>query len=295
MINIEEIKTKIIEIINQRGPVLPVHVSREINLSPTFASAILAELSNERRIKISNMKVGSSPLYFLPNQENQLENFLDNIEGIRKTALLKLKQNKILKDEGQEPAIRVALRSIRDFAIPLRFQEKIIWKYFTVSNNEAEDLLKKNEKPVVIQKHINNNLGKTPEHLSQKEPIQEKEPVLKKEQTKPKIKTTQKTEKFLEEIKNFLLAKDIELLKEISTDKKEITGITRINSDLGKVYFLMVAKDKKRITEADLTVAYQRAMHEKMPCLFISYGEPSKKTQEWLESYKNIIKIMKIG
>ena len=179
MINIEQIKQKILEFVKEKGPALPVPLSRHIELSPTFTSAILAELSNEKRIKMSNLKVGSSPLYLLQGQEPQLENFLDNIEGAKKTALLKLKQNKILEDEKQDPAIRVALRSIRDFAIPLRFQGRVIWKYFTTPNEEAQALMNKTPllppQKVIIQKNQLGTAITTPQKLpetSEKTPIQ---------------------------------------------------------------------------------------------------------------------------
>ena len=298
MINVEEVKTKIISIIEQRGPSLPVHIAKKIELSPVFASAILSELTNAKRLKLSNLKVGSSPLYLLPGQEQQLENFLDNIEGVKKTALLKLKENKILDDEKQVPAIRVALRSIRDFAIPLKFQNKLFWKYFTVDNNEAQSLIdnpqitktiSQQQKPTTIHKTNEHAVG-GPKRAS---PRATRVGPFSSINSKP-TQTRKKPSQFLEDLKQFLLSKDIELLKQISTDKKEIICITRINSDLGKISFLTVAKDKKRLTEADLTVAYQKAQHEKMPCLFLSYGEPSKKMLTWTADYKNIIRVMKI-
>ena len=295
MLNIEEIKVKILEFIEQKGPSLPVPIAKKIELSPTFTSAILSELTNAKKVKLSNLRVGSSPLYLLPGQEPQLENFLDNIEGAKKTALLKLRQNKILYDEKQDPAIRVALRSIRDFAIPLRFQGRVIWKYFTTPNEEAQSLIN-NPKREIRLPAIKTEKGGTSRrrdlggHISSTTKQKEK-PLL---QISTKTKPAQKQNQFLEQLKNFLLKKDIELLTQISIDKKEIICITRINSDLGKISFLTVAKDKKRVSEADLTVAYQKAQHEKMPCLFVSYGEPSKKIQTWLEDYKNIIKVLKI-
>jgi len=282
MINIEEVKNEIMGILNQQGPSIPIRISKQLKIEPMLASAILSELLSERRIITSNMRIGSSPLYLLPGQENQIEKFIDNISGVQKTALLKLKQNKILEDEKQEPAIRVALRSLKDFAVPLRFQEKIIWKYFTVENKEIQETLERGTKKPIpeISKDI-------PEVKNKEKPIlQIKE--------KRNIKRSVKNEKFFEEVKDFLLKKDIEFLRELETSKKEILAVVRINSDLGKLNLLLVAKDKKRISEADLTMAYQKSMEEKMPCLFISYGEPSKKTNEFLADYKDVIKLRRI-
>jgi len=95
------------------------------------------------------MKIGSSPLYLLPGQEQKLEDHTENLKSIEKDAYLKLKENKIIMDEDEEPAIRVALRNIKDFAIPFRLQEKIVWKYAFTPEEEIQKLLNptKEEKP----------------------------------------------------------------------------------------------------------------------------------------------------
>jgi hypothetical protein len=300
MINVEEVKSQILEILNAQGPLIPLKISRQLEIEPIFTSAILSELLSERRIITSNMRIGSSPLYLLPGQENQIENFIDNISGIQKTALLKLKQNKILEDEKQEPAIRVALRSLKDFAIPLKLQEKIIWKYFTLKNNEIKDLLNRNEKApenkVETPKKIELVKEEQAKEIEKEEPIKniESEKLLLEIKEKKEIKKSLKEETFLEDVKNLLLRKDIEFIKEIEISKKELNAIVRINSDLGKLNLLLVAKNKKRIAETDIIMAYQKAIERKMACLFVSYGEPSKKINEFLEDYKNIIKIDKI-
>jgi hypothetical protein len=270
MINMHETKQKIIKILNEKGPSLPLNISHHIEMSPVFASAILSELVNEREVRLSHMKIGSSPLYLIPGQEQKLESFAElNLTGWEKSAFLKLKQNKILKDEKQEPALRVALRNIKDFAVAFRFQDKIMWKYAFVSEQEARDLLMK--KP-------------------RKKP--EKAALLKiKKQVK---KPLQKPGKFFQQVKDFLFSKDIEFLEEIQITKKEVMGKARVNSDLGKICFLLIAKDKKRANIADLTMAYQKAIQAKLPCLFLSKGEPASTTKEFIEEHKNLVKIGKI-
>ncbi len=291
VINVEEIKQKILLILQNQGPKLPVQIAREIQLSPTLTSAILSELSSEKQIKISSMKIGSSPLYLLPSQNSQLENFSDNLTDMEKTAFLKLKQNKILKDEIQEPAIRVAIRSLKDFAIPIKFQDKLYWKYFTINNEEINNIL--NKKPTPIKQPMSEQ---TPSQTPKKTPpkLEKTEP---QNQLIGKIKLPKKLKPnpFLEQVKSFLEKKDIELLKEISSDKKEIIAKIRINSEFGKLIFLLIAKNKKKPQQADITMAYQKAIEEKMPCYLLTREEPSKKTLEFLNNYKDIIKIEKIS
>jgi len=104
------LKEKILSILQKRGPSLPVHIAKEIDLSMLFASAFLSELVSEKKIKISNMKIGNSPIYFLPGQESMLEKFSQYLKSKEKEAFILLKEKKFLKDKNQDPAIRIALR-----------------------------------------------------------------------------------------------------------------------------------------------------------------------------------------
>lgn len=279
MINVQAIKEKILKKMDREGPSLPVPIARAVELSPMFSSAILSELVNEGKLKLSKLKVGSSPLYLKPGQEQQLEKFTDNLKGAENLAFQKLKLKKIIEDEKEEPAMRVALRSIKDFAVPLRYKERIIWKYAFISNQEAQNMLSK-EKPL-----------SSPIRRESKS----EKPLIKLSPKKERTKKTHRNEEFISQIKENLLSKDIEFLEELSADKKELIAKVRINSDLGKISFLLIARDKKRISEADLTVALQKALNEKMPCLFLSYGEPSRKTLDFVEANKNILKIGKLS
>lgn len=305
MINVEEVKVQILKTLDMVGPSLPIQIAKTTGLSPMFASAILSELVGAQKVKMSKLKYGSTPLYFIPGQEQRLENFADeNLSAGEKIAYHKLKEEKIIDDIKQEPAMRVALRSINDFAVPIRFQDKIIWKYKFISNEEAKDILDqrfngKEKIEVKVEKEI--PIEKEPEIkeeivierpkvklIPEKEEVDEKELPVKSTKTKKK---TEATNEFLIEVKSFLDKKDIELVKEIESKKKDVTAIIRINSDLGKISFLLIAKDKKKINLTDLTMAYQKAITHKMPCYLLSRSESSKAIEGFLEEHKNLLKL----
>lgn len=134
-----QIKEKILSILKFKGPLLPVNIANEMDMTMLFASAFLSELFSDKKIKMSYMKVGSSPLYFLSGQEPQLERYSNYLKSKEKDAFILIKEKRILKDSEQEPAIRVALRSIRDFAIPLRKNNETYWRYFTVPESEFKE------------------------------------------------------------------------------------------------------------------------------------------------------------
>ncbi len=301
-------KNRIMSIIQSSGPSFPGRIARETGISPLFVSAFLSELVSEKRLKLSNMKVGSSPLYFLPGQEKDLEKFTDHLNQKEKEAFHSLKDAQVLKDEDLEPAIRVALRKIKDFASPVNVRSgeeiKIFWRYFLLSENETRDriqslLLNKQQKEEVKEIEL-------PEKIKAKELSKEiKElPVKKVEEIKtidkPEINTeiaknkpVQSTE-FSESIKDYLLAKDIEVLQEISAKKKEFISKIRTDELFGKQEYFLISKDKKKINTDDLTIALQKAQSEKMPALVISPGEPDKKAKEYLKEWRNLIKFEQV-
>ena len=101
MLDSKEVHKQIIEVLNEKGPSLPINLSKKIGMSSLFISAFLSELTNEKRIKVSHLKVGGSPLYFLDGQEEQLEPFSKFLHPREAEAFLLLKKNKIIKDSKQ--------------------------------------------------------------------------------------------------------------------------------------------------------------------------------------------------
>ena len=309
------IKEKILSTLKQRGPSLPVHIAGGTGLSMLFASAFLSELFSEKKIKISNMKVGNSPIYFLPEQEFMLQNFSQFLKSKEKDAFILLKQKKFLKDREQEPAIRVALRSINDFAIPFKKNEEIFWRYFT----EKEELKIKEkpkqdrEKEGLIQIQTP---SKEPEKTLPSEDIKESEEktlkkpelnvfdkqntneldIFEKKQTKSKKKITRKrtshkkNEKFFNKVKEYLEKKSIEILDIESFSKNDL--ILKIKKDDKEK--LLMAYNKKRITEPDLIKAYNKSSEIGLPYMILSLGEPTKKLSNFIKAIKKLEKISKI-
>lgn len=273
MIDIPQKKSRIISFIETNGPSLPVRIAKAIDMDPVFASAILSELLNTKQIKMSHMKIGASPLYLLQGQEQKLEEHTENLKPTEKEAYLKLKEKKILSHEDEEPAIRVALQNLKDFATPFKFREKIMWKYSFTPDDEIENILipkKEEPKPEEIKKRvvIENILEKTPAKVSAKPQFNsDKYPPTNEEGPKPE---------FLEEIKKFLKKKNINFLEEIQSEKKEVVAKVSVESKLGDINFLLIAKNKQTTSKEEIAAAIQRAIYNKMPCLLVTRKKPSK-------------------
>lgn len=304
------IKEKILMILRTRGPGLPVQIARETGLSPLFAAAFLSELFAEKKIKISNMKVGSSPLYYTPGDEPKLENFAHFLKSKEKDAYALLKERGFLSDRHQDPAIRVALRYIKDFAVPFKKDEEIFWRYFTIP--EESFSLKREVKEIKVEKSIIEKIEeKTEEVLKEAEEIiepptkleifdekPEKEKPSKKESKPHKKKTAKrksssnnkKEDKFFNRIKEHLSERKIEILDIHGIGKKELyLKVQEKNKE-----YLLIAYNKKRLDEKDIINAYKKAEDLGLDYKIISLGEASKKVTNILEAAKKLNSIEKI-
>ncbi|MDO8460761.1 MAG: FaeA/PapI family transcriptional regulator [Nanoarchaeota archaeon] len=333
-------KERILSFIESKGPSLPIQIAHAINVSTLFASAFLSELYSDQKIKASNMRVGSSALYYLSGQEAQLENFVQYLNQREREAFSLLKKEKTLQDLQQTPVIRVALRAIKDFAVPIKVrdgQESILfWKYFTISNEEFVKLIREVVSPPKIEEKpfvTANEPTVLVQQVAVKEVVTEKkieeEPLIKKStkesQSQQAVKDSlslqmgtnennhsklsgikpiwsnkkspviMQENEFSQNIKRYLNSKGIEISEIIDSKKKEFVAKVRADNLFGKQEYYFVAKDKKNISDNDFAMAFHKAQSEKMPCLFISYGNVNSKGKEYISLWGNLIKFEKIN
>lgn len=270
-----EIKKRIIQVLNLKGPLLPTQIARETQIDTLFTSAFLSELISEKKIKSSHMRVGSSAIYFLEEQKEQLEKFGEYLKSKEKEAFKLLKEKSFLEDNEQEASIKVALRQIKDFAIPLEKEGKIIWRYFTVSEKEY----KIKEKPVIKKEKRLDIFDK-------------EKPKKTKSATKKTSKTNsqKKNEKFFNKIKEHLSKNNIEILDIGGFSKNDLFLIIKEN-DQKK---FLAAFNKKRVIEADIIKANKKAIELNLSYTILSFGETSKKLNNFINAIKNLSNIEKI-
>lgn len=291
-----EIKKKILAFIEQNGPSLPVAIAREVGINSLFSSAFLSELLEDGQIRISKMKVGGSPLYFLPHQVSMLENFSRYLNAKERESLSLIKEKQILKDTEQEPSIRVALRGMKDFAFPLIIGEsenkELYWRYFLLNESEAKSRLYEKIKPQPPQTipHVTMKITPSKTAETKKPDIFDNTKLPIKEQAKPKITKEPKPDSFLDEVKTFLTKNKIELIGIDKFDKKEVTGKIKFE---GK-NVLLVAINKKRLSDSDLLKAHKKTNLLNVPYIILTKGDLPKKLKETIDAFKNLEKIEKL-
>ncbi len=300
---------KVIHTIRIRGPVIPAQISKVIGTDILIASAMLSELVSKNVLKISHVKFGSTPLYYLPGQESRLQDFAKNLHEKEKRAYDLLMQKKILRDKITEPVVRVALRNIKDFAVPLQVKindnVEIFWNWYLITNEEAAGIIKgmvKLDKPKEPKKEIK-PAQETIIKKEQEKPREEQKEI-KKEEVKERLpeKEEKKTfvdktaeDAFLNEIKKFLEKNNIELVEEkIVKKKSDLDLVVEVPSAVGSLTYYCKAKSKKRISDSDLSSAFVQGQLKKLPVLFLIKGDLTKKAKEMLSKEFKNIKIKRI-
>lgn len=261
------------------------------------------------------MKVGTSPIYLIPGQEPQLDKYSQHLNSKQREAFDLLKEKKFLKDSEQHPAIRVALRSLHDFAFHFKRNEEIYWRYLTSKESEFEDNSKSKQEETLPIKEISEQKEKQIEQQKQEVPLKEEKQVQEqpqkqelnifdkpKEETKPekekpkkkpvkrKTPASQKAnQKFFEKIKEFLANQGIIITGIEGFSKTELFLKIRHNEQDQ----LAIAYNKKRITEADLIKANKKAKESNLPYIILTKGEQTKKFLDFLEAAKNLRNLKK--
>jgi len=321
VVNLPRIKEMILTFVKTRGPSLPVNIAQYVKTSPLFASAFLSELYREQKLLMSDLKVGSTSLYLIPGQEQMLENFTQYLNQKELEAFNLIKKEKILEDDKLSPAIRVAMREIKDFALSFKRkkdnEEKLYWKYSFMPENEVESFFNPVKSEVIEEKappvHQVQQLQKTVEPLHLEIKAQEKEERIEEEKVekpkKPKMKKPEKKVEvslsldiqpliqesdFLKEIKSWLNEKEFAIVKVMEDNKKDCLLQINLNTLLGKQDYLLIAKDKKRLKHEELVEALQKAHSLKMPALVLAKGEVEKKSIPFLQEWRNLIKFEKL-
>ena len=328
-----QIKDKMVVTLKNRGPSLPVHIAKEVGLSILFTSAFLSELFNDQEVKISHMRVGSSPIYYLSGQEPALENYAEYLKSKEKESFLLLKEKKFLKENELEPAIRVAIKEIKDFAIPFISNEEKWWRYFTIEESELKNSEEKIEYPKIkieeeIQpeiEEISKTMIKEANELEEKRVTEEISQINNEGIMEPKQiyeKLIEGPEKEIKEEKLDIFEKEskktikrkipvkraksnekfLEKVKEfLSKSSVEILSIEGLKKEelILKVKIkgeeqLLVAYNKKKIGEKDILHAAKKASEFDLKYSILSLGELPKKISNLIDALQNIKNIGKV-
>ena len=305
------------------GPVLPMQVAKALNTDSLMASAMLSELVTNNKLKVSKLKVGSSPLYYIPEEKAKLADYIHQLNDKEQKAVKFLQEKLVLREKDLDPLTRVCLKNAKDFAYPLEVvfesHTELFWKWFLVTDQEAETkiktLLSGKEEPKQIEKIAEPELiakpkKKTKEPKAKSTDKQAHLPEQKTENKEQKIESSKIEKEEAEEVKEkpvkekkplslinpfaqkleaFMKQNNITISEQISSKKNEFELIVEVPSSVGMISHYCSAKSKK-ITDAEVSQAFVQGQLRKLPVLLLVDGETTKKAEEILGSLKGIVK-----
>lgn len=321
-------REEVLNIVRNRSPIIPNEIKKVLKQGDTMLlGAMLSELASKGLVKVSNTKMGGSPFYYDPTKPETLERAADYLNEKDRRTFQLLKEKKVLRDSNQEALIRVSLRNIKDFARLLNVSttqgEMIFWKYYLVSDEEAEQLIgkqlqatmpKKPEIEEIEQKPISE--APAPKEAQNTTPLAEPPqpkaeqsiapPQVPKEEIKQELKVETPTQNesksqqtlsedvnddFFASVKKFLDENKIKIKEQkILRKNSEIDLIILMPTPVGDVEYFCKAKSKKRSNDGDLASAKLEGQAKNLPVLYLTTGEITKKGKDMLEStFKGLV------
>ena len=143
-------KEDVLGAIAKLGPCQPIDIRKELKLGDTFLiGAMLSELVADGTLLISKTRRGGSPFYYDPTVPERLDGISQYLnEKDRRTYAL-LKQQKVMREDAQEPLVRVGLQNMPDFSKRMEHDGAVYWRHYMTSEVEAKEIL--SPKPTVAE------------------------------------------------------------------------------------------------------------------------------------------------
>lgn len=230
-------RNEIMSVLKTKGPLVPNDLKKIIKGDTMIFGAILSELSSRGMVKISDLKKGGSPFYYLPGQEAQLEKLVEFLNPKDQTTVQFLKTQQVVFDKNLELFQRVSLRKIKDFSKEMKVNtsagEMLFWRYYLISEQEALEILKEryNKPKTPVQEEVKEAIAETLQ--------EEKEPETKTsivEETKP-IEELKEDPKVVEEnqkeINHPNIRKPVSIPKPVQTEKNSSVSQQQLTTSPG--------------------------------------------------------------
>ena len=140
--------------LSKNSPLQPTSLSKLLSTNSLFASAMLSEMTGKGLLKVSHLKVGSSPLYYAADHPEHLLNFIVNLNEKERRVAELLKEKGVLRESSLDPLQRVCVRNIKDFARPLDVSmgesKEVFWKWFLLSEDQTNAVIQQLLEPSAL-------------------------------------------------------------------------------------------------------------------------------------------------
>ena len=84
---VSNLKQQVFDFIQSNGPSLPVIIAQSVGRESIFVGAVLSELTQAKKVKLSHAKIGGSRVYYIPGQEEKLSSLYKHLPDPEKKSL----------------------------------------------------------------------------------------------------------------------------------------------------------------------------------------------------------------
>ncbi len=221
-------KDNLLRFVRQNKYTTPTQVASDFETSTMIASAALSELAKENSIKITNLKLSSSPYYYDNNQRESLVELGEkHFSGNELNIFNKLRESQLINNASLTIPEQLAISKISDFAKPLDIKydssDLKFWVWYLRDINETREQI------LDYLKGSNSQSSGTKKSSSKEESkITKKVEVALEEETK---KIEPQKEKIKEEIKP---QPEVPVIKENSSKQRIVPEFESPNMNVEK-------------------------------------------------------------
>ena len=109
--------------------------------------------------------------------------------------------------------------------------------------------------------------------------------ILSQVEEEPKLPEENITSPFINELEKYFSKNSIEIIeKTVIRKASEMEYVIKVPSNVGSLVYFCKAKAKKKVNDGDLSSAFIQGQTKKLPVLFLTKGELTKKAKEMLDN-----------
>ncbi len=301
----------------KNGPALPVEVASKLGVDSFLANAYLSQLVETGKIKQSKDRVGNSFIYFLAGQEAQASSRISNLlQGGKKTARMyasSVPAGPAVEQKRQAFTQRLAEIEAKETQVKRPMPQQVLpqatQRPQTVSEVQKQDFLN------VLKPAIESQLKQQAQEQAQPAQLnlpripspqevfaavgnnfnsQRVEGIENVKNVFHKIKSTIFMEdgRVVEKALGFLVDAGSEIIgKELRKKGREADILTIVPTPIGPIKFFVMARDKRTVSEAELSLAFTAGQHRKLPVIYVTNGKLTKSAQNYHQVISGLVKI----
>lgn len=284
-------KEDVLQAAKIKGYVIPSDLSKQFTVDTFIMGAVLSDLVSEKKLFVSTVKIGGSPVYYAPEAREKLQELFKYLNEKDKQTYQLLQEKIVLADTAQTPLVRVSLRNIKDFSKPIEVtaqgSTQLFWKWYLATDDEVNKKIHSFLSPqeavhekIELKKEIKKEIIQEKQEIKQeiKSDIVQEVPAKKiKKREQQQSLSVIPDDVFVQSVSSFFSQKAITLSDIIIVKKGEIDCVVHIPSSVGTIDYYCKAKNKKKCTEGEIANAFIAAQLKKLPALFLTTGEIPKK------------------